>query len=105
MPKQSVLKDATPEFFDAGDMADAYALAECDMRWMGTAIASVHAEIKKLQDLVKQGGVLGGSDFYRLITNLEMYEYIADDRRDYHAKQAEEYTKEWKDSSEGIAHD
>ena len=93
MPNQinkSILKT-----YDAGDMADAYSLAECDMQWMSTAITHVNKEIKRLHALAVNGEILSQYHLSELITQLDMYEYLADDRRHYHAKEAEAYKVEW----------
>jgi hypothetical protein len=39
----------TPKTYDAGDMLDAYSLAECDMQWMSVAITDIKNESKSLK--------------------------------------------------------
>lgn len=85
----------TPKTYDAGDLNDAYALAECDMQWMSVAIAHVKKEIRSLHNLAKNGEILSQYHFSELITHLDMYEYLADARHDYHHKEAEAYQAEW----------
>ncbi|MEG0603760.1 MAG: hypothetical protein RR487_04540 [Acinetobacter sp.] len=93
MPK--INSNNTSKTYDASDLNDAYALAECDMQWMSTAIAHVKKEIRSLHNLAKNGEILSQYHFSELITHLDMYEYLADDRRHYHAKEAEAYNAEW----------
>ena len=85
----------TPKTYDAGDMHDLASLAECDMGWMSTAITHVKKEIKRIHGLAKNGEVISQYHFSELITHLDMYEYLADDRRHHHAKEAEAYEAEW----------
>ena len=94
MPNQINSKN-TPKTYDASDLNDAYSLAECDMQWMSTAIGHIKEEIKRIHDLAKDGKVIPQYHFSELITHLDMYEYLADDRRHYHAKEAEVYNAEW----------
>ena len=77
-----------------GDVSDAYSLAESDMHWMSTAISHTKKEIKKLHDLAENGAILTQHHLSELITHLDMYEYLADTRKHYHAKQAETYELE-----------
>lgn len=80
--------------YDAGDLSDAYSLAESDMQWMNTAITHVNREIKRLHALAENGAILTQHHLSELITHLDMYEYLADTRKHYHAKQAETYELE-----------
>lgn len=95
MPTQINSKN-TPKTYDAGDLNDAYSLAECDMQWMSTAISHVRKEIRRLNKLAEDGEEVTQYHFSELITHLDMYEYIADDRQRYHADQAEAYEAELK---------
>ncbi|MEF9993656.1 MAG: hypothetical protein RSA22_05585 [Acinetobacter sp.] len=90
MPNQN----NTSKTYDAGDLADAYSLAESDMQWMNTAITHVNREIKRLHALAKDGEILTQYHLSELITHLDMYEYLADTRFNYHAKQAKTYELE-----------
>jgi uncharacterized protein YigA (DUF484 family) len=80
--------------YDAGDLSNAYSLAESDMQWMNTAITHVNREIKRLHALAENGAILTQHHLSELITHLDMYEYLADTRKHYHAKQAETYELE-----------
>lgn len=101
MPNQINSKN-TPETYNAGDLNDAYSLAECDLQWMSTAIGHVKEEIKKIHALVKDGEVISQYHFSELITHLDMYEYLADDRRHYHAKVAKAYEAEWEANKKAV---
>lgn len=85
----------TPKIYDAGNVADAYSLAESDMQWMSTAITHTKKEIKRLHTLAQNGEILSQYHFSELITHLDMYEYLADVRRDYHAEEAKAHEDEW----------
>lgn len=101
MPNQ-INSNNTPETYDAGDLTDAYSLAECDLQWMSTAIGHVKEEIKRIHALVKDGEVISQYHFSELITHLDMYEYLADDRRHYHAKEAEAYKVKWEANKKAV---
>ena len=100
MPNQF---NSIPKNYNSGDMADVYSLAECDMRWMSTAITHVNKEIKRLHTLAVNGEILSQYHLSELITQLDMYEYLADDRRYYHAKEAEAYKVEWEANKKAVA--
>lgn len=87
--------NSIPKKYDAGDLADAYSIAENDMQWMNTAISFVRKEIRKLNELAKAGEEVTQHNFTNLIHHIDMYEYIAETRQDYHAEEAERYSKEW----------
>lgn len=93
MSKQ--INNSTPKTYDAGDLSDAYSLAECDMQWMSTAITHVKKEVKKLHEMAKNGEIISQYHFDGLLHHIDMYEYLADDRYNSHAKEAEAYKKEW----------
>ena len=102
MPTQTHSKN-TPKNYNAGDVADVHSLAESDMHWMSTAITSVNREIKRLHDLAKNGEILSQYHFSELITHLDMYEYLADDRRHHHAKEAKAYEVEWETNKKAVS--
>lgn len=95
MPNQINSKNMT-ETYDAGDLEDAYSLARSDMQWMQTAIRHVKKEIIGMQNLAESGTPIHRYYFSELITHLEMYEYIADERHNHHDNEAEAYKAEWK---------
>lgn len=101
MPK--INSNNTPKTYDADDMADLASLAECDMRWMSTAITHVRKEIKRIHALAENGEIIYQYHFSELITHLDMYEYLADSRRDSHAKEAEAYQAEWEDNKKAVS--
>ena len=101
MPTQTHSKN-TPKNYNAGDVADVHSLAESDMHWMSTAITSVNREIKRLHDLAKNGEILSQYHFSELITHLEMYEYLANYRRDCHTRDAEIHEAEWEANKKAV---
>ena len=102
MPNQINSKN-TPKAYDAGDMSDAYSLAESDMQWMSTAISHARKEVKRLNALAENGELITEHHFFELISHLDMYEYLADDCRNYHAKEAESYSAEWEANKKAVA--
>ena len=102
MPKQ-INSNNTPKTYDASDLNDAYSLAECDLKWMSTAIGHVKEEIKRIHALAKDGEVISQYHLSGLITHLDMYEYLVDNRHDYHADQAEAYKAEWEANKKAVS--
>jgi hypothetical protein len=98
MPKSNTPLDNqnTPKKYNAGDMYDLASLAESDMNWMHTAISHIRTEVMKLNKLAESGKEVCQYHFSDLVTHLDMYEYLAEDRHRNHAKGAEQYEKEWK---------
>ena len=94
MPNQ-INSTNTPKKYDASDMHDLASLAESDMNWMCTAISHIRKEVMKLNKLAESGKEVSQYHFSELVTHLDMYEYLADDRRHYHAKEAEVYNAKW----------
>lgn len=80
----------TPKTYDAADMYDLASLAECDMQWMNVAIADIKKRIKELK---KDLGI-NATGFYALDNILDMYQYLADTRLNYHMGEAERLEKE-----------
>lgn len=80
---------------DFGDLQDAYSLGECDMQWMLNAITDMRRQIVELKKEAESGTALSGIHFESLITRSEMYEYLADNRKDYYTREAQAYEEEW----------
>ena len=99
MPNQ--IKKPLPKTYDAGDMHDLASLAESDMGWMSTAIGHIRKEIIRLNKLAEGGKEVTQYHFSELITHLDMYEYLAEDRHRNHAKEAEAYRAEWEKTKGG----
>ena len=102
MPNQ-INSNNTPKTYDAGDVTDAHSLAESDMQWMSTALTHVNKKIKRIHDLAKNGEILSQHHFSELITHLDMYEYLADARLHYHAKEAKAHEDEWEANKKAVS--
>ena len=102
MPNQINSKN-TSKINDAGDMHDMATMAESDVEWMSTAITQVRKEIKRIHALVNNGEIISQYHFSELITHLDMYEYLADDRRHHHAKEAKAYEVEWETNKKAVS--
>ena len=100
MPNQNNSTN-TPKKYDAGDMHDLASLAESDMNWMYTAISHIRKEVMKLNKLAESGKEVSQHHFYELVTHLDMYEYLAEDRHRNHAKGAEQYEQELENTKGG----
>ncbi|MCF7642939.1 MULTISPECIES: hypothetical protein [Acinetobacter] len=94
MPNQ-INSTNTPKKYDASDMHDLASLSESDMNWMCTAISHIRKEVMKLNKLAESGKEVSQYHFSELVTHLDMYEYLAEDRHRNHAKGAEAYKTEW----------
>ena len=99
MPNQ-INSTNTPKKYDAGDMHDLASLAEYDMNWMQIAINRIRRDFLDLSKKLQQQGV-HSVYFYELVTHLDMYEYLAEDRHRNHAKGAEQYEQEWQNTKGG----
>lgn len=91
MPNQINSKN-TPKNYDAGDLVDAYSLAECDMQWMSVAITDIK---KRLKDIKKEVGHKNIIGFYDLEHVIDMYQYIAENRLSHYSDETEAYETEW----------
>ena len=94
MPNQ-INSTNTPKKYDASDMHDLASLSESDMNWMCTAISHIRKEVMKLNKLAESGKEVSQYHFSEIVTQLDMYEYLAEDRHRNHAKGAEAYKAEW----------
>ena len=62
----------TSKNYDAGDMVDAYSLAECDMQWMSVAITDIK---KRLKDIKKEAGHQNIIGFHALENIVDMVDF------------------------------
>ena len=90
MPNQNKPQN-TSKTYDAGDMVDAYSLAECDMQWMSVAITDIKKRIKELKNDLG----INATGFYALEHVVDMYQYIAECRLHHYSGEAEAYQAEW----------
>lgn len=86
--------------YDAGDMYDLASLCESDMNWMCTAISHIRIEVMKLNKLAESGREVSQYHFSELVTHLDMYEYLAENRHHNHAEGAKAYEAEWEASKQ-----
>ena len=82
----------TLKTYDAGEMADAYSLAESDMQWMSVAITDIKKRLKEIKSKLGNNNVLG---FYDLEHVVDMYQYIAENRLHHYSDETEAYQAEW----------
>ena len=100
MPNQI---NSIPKKYNAGDMLDAYSLAESDLKWMTHALGDL---LKKFTELeVRLGKEQHVPDFYfnELKTFIHMYEYLADSRLNHHEKEAAAYLEEYEANKKAVA--
>lgn len=88
----STHSNKTVNTYDAGDMADAYLLAENDMQWMNVAITDIKKRLKNLKEELGTEHVKGLFAFEHV---LDMYEYLSEERLASHSTMAEKYQAEW----------
>lgn len=81
-----------PKNYDAGDMVDAYSLAECDMQWMSVAITDIKKRIKEIKNKLDNANVIGLYDLEHVV---DMYQYIAENRLHHYSDETEAYQAEW----------
>ncbi|MEN3977437.1 hypothetical protein [Acinetobacter sp. CWB-B33] len=90
MPTQ-INSNNTPKTYNAGDLVDAYSLAECDMQWMSVAITDIKKRLKEIKRELGNKGVIG---FYDLEHVVDMYQYIAENRLSHYSDETEAYQVE-----------
>ncbi|MFS1587021.1 hypothetical protein ACLIL3_014880 [Acinetobacter radioresistens] len=83
------------QVYDAGDLYDAYSLAECDMQWMCNAIRDLRSQIQELKKEVESGTAISKYHFDTLITRSDMYEYLAENRTDSYTHNVKALQQEW----------
>ena len=93
MPK--INSNNTPKTYSARQLHDTHSLATNDMTWMSAALDSVREEVKRLQEVAKDGTQIRKYHFNKLNTYLDMYAYLANDRLNSHTEESEKYKKEW----------
>jgi len=89
----------TSKNYDAGDMVNAYSLAECDMQWMSVAITDIK---KRLKDIKKEAGHQNIIGFHALENIVDMYQYIAENRLSHYSNETEAYEAEWKADKKAV---
>lgn len=88
-----------PKTYDAGEIADAYSLAESDMQWMSVAIKDIRKRLKEIKSELGNNNVLG---FYDLEHVVDMYQYIAENRLHHYSDEAEAYQAEWEADKKAV---
>lgn len=88
----------TLKTYDAGEMADAYSLAESDMRWMSVAITDIKKHLKEIKSKLGNNSVLGLYDLEHIV---DMYQYIAENRLHHYSGEAKAYEVEWEEIKGG----
>lgn len=99
MPNQNTR--SFPKNYDAGDLADAYDLSESDLSWSLTAINTLSNKITQLKNNLKESHQIHDCYFSELETLAGMFEYLIEERHEFHAKEAKLYSKEWEQLKEG----
>jgi hypothetical protein len=83
------------KIYDAGDMLDAVSLAANDMDWMSTAISIIRKEVTRLHESAEKGE-LSQYSFVELRTQIDMFAFLASERHEYHANEADRLEAEFK---------
>ncbi|MDN5435186.1 MAG: hypothetical protein L0G10_16230 [Acinetobacter sp.] len=87
--KNSIIKN-----YDAGDMHDLASLSEADLKWSFTAINLLSKKITELKKTLEQSYKVPDYYFEDLETLSGMFEYLANDRHEYHFDEANKYLEE-----------
>ncbi|WP_333663204.1 hypothetical protein [Acinetobacter sp.] len=93
-------KSNTPKTYDIYDIYDVQSLAAVDMDWMETSIELIRAKVKKLSKRLEESYGVHSCSFTELETMIDMFQYLALSRNDYHQQQEKAY-KEEMDALEG----
>ena len=81
--------------YDAGDLNDVHALAASDLNWAHTAMDDIRSKFFKLQESLKENYNADPIYFEDMVTFLHMYEYVIEERMNYHKNEANHFEKEW----------
>ena len=96
MPNQIHSNKSLPKTYDAGDLSDAFCISESDLNWSFTAINTISKKITQLQERLKDAYGVDECYFAELEALTGMFEYLIDERHEYHFKESEKYSKELK---------
>ena len=94
MSKHTSIQVTNPGLFSAGDMHDAHELAACDMCWMSSALDHINSALNNMVNAHANSGHILLAELKRLITHIEMYRYLADDRYLDHLQTAERFKEQ-----------
>ena len=83
--------------YDAVDMCDLALLAQSDLNWLTIALTDVRKRVNELKEEFIEKNPINHHYFMTLEKILEMYEFIAEEREQDHARLAEKYEKEMKE--------
>lgn len=89
--KNEYQKVALKLHYSNRDLYDLASLAESDMNWMHTALSEIQLKIKQIQ--TKHPNIK--HHFNGLEKILEMYVYLAENRQQYHADEAQKHALEF----------
>ena len=80
--------------YDSSELMDIHSLAECDLNWAHTAIVDTKLALREVEKLVKNNEWISEYNLHVILQKLDMFEYLIEDRRNYHDIQKEAYEKE-----------
>ena len=80
--------------YDSSDLMDVNSLAECDLQWASMCIVDLKNELIRLQEKSKTEKYFCSIHFDHVIEKAKMFEYLIDDRRNYHDLEKERLTEE-----------
>ncbi|MEB3754305.1 hypothetical protein [Acinetobacter sp. MD2(2019)] len=84
-----------PKSYDAGDMLDMADIAHADMDWMSIAIEDLSVRLRQLKKDMTAYNVNAPYHFEVLEKVMQMYEYVADNRKHYHKQESAKYEALW----------
>ena len=80
--------------YDSSELMDIHSLAECDLNWAYTAIVDTKLALREIEKLSKNNERISEYHLHNILQKLDMFEYLIEDRRNYHDIQKEAFEKE-----------
>ena len=80
--------------YDSSDLMEVNSLAECDLQWALMCISGLKDEMIRLQKESKTNKHFCSIHFDHAIEKAKMFQYLIDDRRNYHDLEKERLTEE-----------
>ena len=80
--------------YDSSELMDIHSLAECDLNWAHTALLDTKLALKEIEKSAKNNERITEYHLCTILQKLDMFEYLIEERRNYHDIQREMFEKE-----------
>lgn len=90
-----------PKEYHAGNMADAYNLAESDLNWASHAIHDLNERLDVLKETLHKDYGVHDFHFENIQNFFHMYEYLIDERQHSHKEEFKKYNARYQELKTG----